>query len=101
MAYTLVQFDFPYSGPWGAEMAGAMGDLARDIAGEEGLVWKIWTENQEEGRAGGIYVFETPEAAAAYRDKHAARLAEFGITGINALMFDVNDGLSKITRAPL
>jgi len=101
MAHTLVQFDFPYSGPWGAEMAGAMGDLARDIAGEEGLVWKIWTENQAAGRAGGIYVFETPEAAAAYTEKHSARLGAFGITGINALSFDVNPDLSAITRAPL
>ena len=33
MARTLVQFDFPYPGPWGAEMAQAMDGLARDIAG--------------------------------------------------------------------
>ena len=101
MAYTLVQFDFPYAGPWGDEMTAAMGDLAQDIAGETGLVWKIWTENQETGRAGGIYVFETPEAAAAYTEKHSARLAAFGITGINAQSFGVNDALSAITRAPL
>jgi len=101
MAYTLVQFDFPYSGPWGEEMTAAMGDLARDIAGETGLVWKIWTENQASGRAGGIYVFETPEAAAAYTEKHSARLQAFGITGINAQSFDVNGDLSAITRAPL
>jgi len=101
MAYTLVQFDFPYSGPWGDEMAAAMGDLAQDIASEKGLVWKIWTENRDSGRAGGIYVFETPEAAAAYTEKHSARLAAFGITGINALRFDVNADLSEITRAPL
>ena len=101
MAHTLVQFDFPYSGPWGAEMSGAMSDLARDIAAEDGLVWKIWTENRDTGRAGGIYVFETPEAAAAYTEKHTARLASFGITGINAQSFDVNGDLSAITRAPL
>jgi hypothetical protein len=100
MAYILVQFDFPYAGPWGADMTAAMGDLAQDIAGEDGLVWKIWTENQATGRAGGIYVFETPEAAAAYTEKHSARLGAFGITGINALSFDVNDALSAITRAP-
>jgi len=101
MAYTLVQFDFPYAGPWGAEMTAAMGDLAQDIAAEPGLVWKIWTENQDTGRAGGIYVFDTPAAAAAYTEKHSARLAAFGITGINALSFDVNGDLSAITRAPL
>ncbi|MDK3017659.1 monooxygenase [Pseudodonghicola flavimaris] len=101
MAYTLVQFDFPYAGPWGADMATAMGDLAQDIAGETGLVWKIWTENEATGRAGGIYVFDNPAAAAAYTEKHSARLAAFGITGINAQSFDVNAPLSTITRAPL
>ena len=78
MARTLVQFDFPYPGPWGAEMAQAM-----------------------DGLAGGIYVFETRAAAEAYRDKHAARLAEFGISDIRARLFDMNDTLSDITRAPL
>lgn len=101
MALTLVQFDFPYTGPWGAEMTHAMGGLAQDIAAEPGLVWKIWTENQAEGRAGGIYVFDSVSAADAYRTKHAARLASFGITGIVAHSFDVNADLSLITRAPL
>ncbi len=101
MAHTLIQFDFPYSGPWGDEMTAAMGDLARDIATEDGLVWKVWTENRDEGRAGGVYVFTTRAAAEAYRDKHSERLAAFGITGINALIFDVNEALSEITRAPL
>jgi len=101
MAHTLLQFDFPFSGPWGADMTAAMEGLAQDIATEPGLVWKVWTENRAEGRAGGIYVFDNPEAAAAYREKHSARLAEFGITGINALAFDVNPDLSAITRAPL
>jgi hypothetical protein len=101
MAHTLLQFDFPFSGPWGADMTAAMEGLAQDIAAEPGLVWKVWTENRAEGRAGGIYVFDSAEAAAAYREKHSARLAEFGITGINALTFDVNPDLSAITRAPL
>ncbi|GGE09085.1 Putative mono-oxygenase ydhR [Gemmobacter megaterium] len=101
MALTLVQFDFPFAGPWGAGMTEALGGLAQDIAAEPGLVWKIWTENAADGRAGGIYVFDNPDAAAAYRDKHSARLASFGVTGIVAHSFDVNADLSAITRAPL
>ncbi len=101
MTLTLVQFDFPFAGPWGAEMAAALKDLAQDIAAEPDLVWKVWTENQAEGRAGGIYVFASPEAAAAYREKHSARLAAFGITDIRALSLEVNAALSKTTRAPL
>ncbi|WP_028030072.1 monooxygenase [Gemmobacter nectariphilus] len=101
MALTLVQFDFPFAGPWGDGMTKALGGLAQDIAAEPGLIWKIWTENEAEGRAGGIYVFDNPAAAAAYRDKHAARLGAFGVTGIVAHTFDVNGDLSAITRAPL
>lgn len=101
MAHTLVQFDFPFAGPWGKDMAAALDGLAQDIAAEPGLVWKIWTENEAEGRAGGIYVFDNPGAAAAYREKHAARLAAFGVSGIVARTFEVNAPLSQVTRAPL
>lgn len=98
---TLLQFDFPFDGPWGADMAAALSDLARDIAGEEGLVWKIWTENADEKRAGGIYLFANAAAAERYAAKHKARLESFGITGIVARSFAVNAELSAITRAPL
>ena len=101
MSRVLLQFDFPYTGPWGPGMASAMEGLAQDIAGEPGLVWKIWTESETEGRAGGIYLFETAAQAEAYRAKHSARLGAFGITGIRAMAFDVNEALSRIDRAPL
>ncbi|NPD15421.1 monooxygenase [Xinfangfangia sp. D13-10-4-6] len=101
MSKTLLQFDFPFQGPWGAEMPAAMEGLAADIASEPGFLWKIWTENAETGRAGGIYLFASPEEAEAYRVKHAARLEGFGITGITAHAFAVNDALSAITKAPL
>lgn len=39
----LLQFDFPFRGPWGAALADAMKGLAADIAGEPGLIWKMWT----------------------------------------------------------
>ncbi len=94
----ILQVDFPFAGPWGDEMAAAMEGLAQDIAGEPGLQWKIWTENAQTQRAGGIYCFDTAEAAQAYADKHLARLASFGITGIVAHHFAINAPLSKVTR---
>lgn len=101
MAQTLLQFDFPFAGPWGDEMAGALGGLAQDIATEPGLIWKIWTENRDEGRAGGLYLFDNPVDAARYKAKHTDRLAAFGVTGIVAHVFAVNPGLNAITRAPI
>ncbi len=95
---TILQFDFPYPGPWGAEGAKALKDLADSIAVEHGLIWKAWTENESEGIAGGIYYFTDEPSALAYKDMHAARLASFGITDIRAKVFDINEELSAITR---
>jgi hypothetical protein len=96
----LLQFDFPFQGPFGAGMTQALDGLARSIAEEPGFLWKIWTENADEQLAGGIYLFDSAESAAAYAKKHSERLAGFGITGIRAKTFAINEGLSKITRAP-
>lgn len=56
MSYIL-QVDFHYSGPWGKAMSEGMEGLAHSIAEEPGLLWKIWTENEAAGEAGGIYLF--------------------------------------------
>lgn len=95
---TILQFDFPFSGPWGDDGATALKDLADSIAAEPGLIWKAWTENEAEGIAGGIYYFKDEPSALAYKEMHAARLASFGITDIRAKVFAVNEGLSAITR---
>ena len=59
----LLQIDFPFSGPWGEDMAAGMEALATSIAAEPGLQWKIWTENSEAGEAGGIYLWSSREDA--------------------------------------
>ncbi|MGY6534408.1 MAG: monooxygenase [Pararhodobacter sp.] len=100
MSLALVQFDFLLASPRGDEMAGALQGLAQDIASKPDLVWKIWTQNPDAGRAGGIHGFSSAQAAAAYREKHSARLADFGISGMVAHSFQVNAPLSAITRAP-
>lgn len=97
----LLQMDFPFSGHFGDEMAESLRELALSINGEPGFMWKIWTENSAQNRAGGIYLFETEEDARAYLDKHRARLEEFGISDINAHIFDVNPTLSRLNHAPL
>lgn len=101
MSTTLLQFDFPYQGPWGDAMTRQFDGLAHDIAAEDGLLWKIWTENEADRRAGGIYLFRDAESAARYCAKHTARLAGFGVEGIVARSFAVNGPLSGVTRAPL
>jgi hypothetical protein len=94
----ILQVDFPFAGPFGPEMTAAMTGLAQDIATEPGLIWKIWTENAETARAGGVYLFQTAAEAEAYATKHIARLGAFGITGINAQHFQINAELSALNR---
>lgn len=97
----LLQIDFKMQGPWGDEMSTSFADLAKDIAKEERLIWKIWTENEKQGEAGGIYLFADEESLDRYLDKHTKRLNSFGITEITAKKFDVNETLSLIDRGPI
>ncbi|MEW5421623.1 monooxygenase [Amorphus sp. 3PC139-8] len=95
---TLLVFEFPSEGPFGGAAAEAYRELAEDISQEPNLIWKVWTESSEKGVAGGVYLFETEDAARAYTEKHAARLTNFGITDIQVREYSVNDPLSVITR---
>ena len=97
----LLQIDFPFQGPFGAAMSEALADLARSISDEPGFVWKIWTEDEAAGEAGGVYLFNDEASARAYLTKHSERLAGFGITGINAKIFSINEPLSAINRGPV
>ena len=97
----LLQIDFSMQGPFKDEMSEAFKELAEDIATEDGLVWKVWTENENTKEAGGIYLFADEENAKRYLSKHTQRLESFGIKDINAKLFDVNVPLSLIDKAPL
>lgn len=95
----LLQVDFPHDGIFGEEFSKAFVELANDIAAEDGLLWKIWTENKEAKEAGGIYLFSNESDAKRYLEKHTKRLESFGYTNIRAKIFSVNEPLSKITKA--
>lgn len=97
----LLQIDFPFSGPFGNEMTEAFKGLAISISEEPGFIWKIWTENESEKEGGGIYLFENEQSAKAYLDKHTARLKGFGVSDVNAKIFDVNEALSNITKGSI
>lgn len=97
----LLQIDFSMEAPFGVQMSEAFEPLAKSIAQEKGLIWKIWTENAQTKEAGGIYLFEDEESAMKYLQMHTKRLNGFGIAPINAKVFDINVPLSLIDRAPL
>ncbi|MCU7813977.1 MAG: YdhR family protein [Candidatus Thiodiazotropha sp. (ex Rostrolucina anterorostrata)] len=84
---TLLRIEFPFSGPFGLTLLQEMRGLASSIA--------------DENMAGGIYLFRDQVSASRYTEMHCARLAEFGLTGIDAKQFQVNEGLTALTRGPL
>jgi hypothetical protein len=96
---TALLFHFPFPGPWGEELSETLEALARDIASETGLVWKIWLERPETGDAGGIYLFDDAAAAERYRKMHESRLAAAGLAEVTAASFSVNTSLSLVTMA--
>jgi hypothetical protein len=97
----LLQIDFPLTGPWGDDAAAAFRELAETIAQTPGLRWKIWTENEQEGRTGGIYLFDDEESLDAFLAEHLERLRGFGVQDVRAISFAVNETLSAITDGPL
>ena len=91
----LLVFEFPSTGPFGADAETAYADLSADIAEQPGLIWKVWTEDPQRQVAGGVYLFTDAASAEAYVTKHTARLNSFGITEITATSYEVNEGLSR------
>lgn len=95
---TILQVDFPLKGPFGEAMAQQFEDLAKAINDEPGFLWKIWTENESEEEAGGIYAFDTYDNAQQYLNMHRTRLNSMGVSKVNAKYFDINKGLTTITN---
>jgi hypothetical protein len=75
--------------------------LAESINHEPGIIWKIWTESEQDKLGGGIYLFEDKSAANAYLAMHTARLKEMGVQKVRGKIFDINVSLSSINKGPI
>lgn len=97
----LLQMDFPYNGPGKEEMNRTLQDLSKSIAGYPGVIWKIWTVNEETHEGGGIYLFEDEESLNAYLQMHTERLKGFGVSKVNTKIFEIPEILTMITYGPI
>ena len=89
--------------PWDELMEACRNEapLINEAMGEQ-MEWKIWLADKEEGLIGGIYYFEDEED---FRKKmvigkskaHLPTLLE----NISSQVFDVNEDLSKVNKAPI
>ena len=102
MSQQILQVNMNYSIPRAALETAWLG-VAQPSADTPGLVWKVWLMNEQEKEAGGIYLFESEEAANAYVSGPivAGLKASPAVSNISAKMFSVLGDHSAITRAPL
>jgi Putative mono-oxygenase ydhR len=84
-------------------LLGKSREAANVIASVEGLIWKIWVMQEEESELGGIYLFANREAAEAYLNHPViqALCLNPAVVSTRSQIWDVEDSLSAITRAPL
>lgn len=102
MSQQILQVNLDFNIPR-ADLEAAWLDAAQPIAESPGLVWKVWLMNEEKHEAGGIYLFESREAAESYMTGPivAALKASPAVSNISAKLFDVITEHSAITRSPL
>lgn len=101
MAIVQINFDWDISEEEVAARSGP--EQAQVFTTLPGLLWKVWLRSPERRESGGIYLFESREAAEAYvAGPIVARITgnpDFG--NVTVKVFDVREGQSRITRAPL
>ena len=72
------------------------------LINEVDMEWKIWLENKEEGIIGGIYCYRDEEAFEKSMSQGKAKgLLPPLIENISKQVFNVNEDLSKLNKAPI
>jgi hypothetical protein len=86
-----------------AEYRKICSSVAQSIADVPGLVWKVWMLNEQDGEAGGIYLFQDKQSLDAYLSgpiirqiKSLPQLREIG-----AKWFEAIPELTVVTRGPI
>ncbi|MEZ4672415.1 MAG: YdhR family protein [Anaerolineae bacterium] len=102
MAKTILQINYKFNTSR-AEHTTLVTPNAEYIAGVSGLVWKVWLMNEAEHEAGGIYLFESREAAQEFVSSPAITsfAAHPSLSAFSVKIFEAVEPLSKITRGPL
>lgn len=73
------------------------------IAMVDGLIWKVWLLDADRLEAGGVYLFASREAAEVYLDHPVTRAVRDhpDVVSTEPRIWEVDRGLSAVTRAPL
>lgn len=90
-----------YDGPITEEFLAGTEQLAKSIAEEPGIIWKIWTVEDGTNHYGSTYLFRNREYLESYKRMHLKRLEAIGITVTADHVFDIMEDVSRINNAPL
>lgn len=96
----IVQINFKFSGPR-SEFDRVNLPYAKPIADTRGLRWKIWVVNEEQGEAGGIYLFQDAAAAQAYLTGPIIAALKSSNPTVSIKSFDVMAEHTLVTRGPV
>ena len=77
--------------------------LAQSFAEVPGLVWKIWTLNEAEREAGGIYYFDGQQSLERFLSSQLAASVRNhpAVSEFSAKPFAVMDAVTATTRGPV
>src|ERR1700750_1806915 len=79
------------------------GSVAQTIADAPGLVWKVWLLNEQDGEAGGIYLFQDEQSLTAYLSSPV--IAQINslpqLREISAKIFETIPDVTAVTRGPI
>jgi hypothetical protein len=102
MGQKLLQINFKFSIAK-AEYEEAAASLAGNFADVNGLQWKIWTLNEAENEAGGIYLFKDEASLQAFLESPLAAQVKShpAFSDMSAKPFDVMPGPTSTCRGPV
>jgi hypothetical protein len=86
-----------------AEYQKICSSLAQPIADVPGLIWKVWMLNEQDGEAGGIYLFQDKQSLDAYLSGSIIRQIKSLplMREISAKWFEAIPELTVVTRGPI
>jgi hypothetical protein len=102
MAAKILQINFKFN-VTGAQYQEAATSLAEEFAKVPGLRWKVWTLNEAENEAGGVYLFDNEASLQTFLDSPLAEKVKShpAFSELSAKPFDVIAGATATTRGPV
>jgi hypothetical protein len=102
MAAKILLINFKYTVS-GGEYKAMADSLAGEFAKVGGLKWKVWTINETESEAGGVYFFENEASLKAFLEGPLAAQVKShpALSNLSAKVFDLVPSATAVTRGPV